>query len=87
MDILPSIGDLEGLDIVSLPLTLLAEHVNIGKKVHCDPDFSISLAGLASPSLDIETETTGLVSSRPCLRQPAEKFPDRGKDAGIGSGI
>ena len=48
---------------------------------------AVSLACLAAPALDIETEPAGLVPPRLSFRKPGEKVPDLCKNAGIGRGI
>src|SRR5262245_13918512 len=55
---------LERLAVVALALADVAGDVDIGQKVHLDLDHAVALAGFATPALDVEAETPGLVAAR-----------------------
>jgi hypothetical protein len=44
--------------------------------MHFDLDKAVSLAGLTPASLDIETETAGLIASDPGFGKACEEIPD-----------
>ena len=74
--ILPLIGDLKGLAIVSAASADLAFHVDVREKVHFDLYESIALAVLAAPSFCVEGKTARVVSAHTRRRKVAKEVPD-----------
>ena len=62
-DGLSLVSDLECLAVVSLASALLAGHLYVGQEVHLDGLVAVAAAGLASASLDVERESSGLVAT------------------------
>jgi hypothetical protein len=82
-DRLASILDLEGLAVVPQSRTFIARHEDVGKEVHLDATHSLTLARLASPSLDVEAEAPWEVSADLGLRCLREETTDVVEDAGV----
>jgi len=55
--------------------------------MHLDLDHSVALARLATPALDVEAESSGLVASRTRLRHGGEDLANRREQACIGRRI
>src|SRR5205807_1174127 len=75
-DVLALEADIERLTVVTLPVTLLARHVDVGQEVHLDLDLAVAATDLASPALDVEAEPARLVSARAGLLRAAEQVAD-----------
>jgi hypothetical protein len=57
----------------------LTFYIDIRKEIHFDTSQSIPLTGFATPSFDVETETTCPISSFFRLRERGIKISDRSK--------
>ena len=86
-DRLSFIADLQGLAVVASAFAHLARDINIGKKVHLDLLFSLSLTGFAAPSFNVETEPTCRVAAQPGVRGAGEQSSDVVEELGVGRRI
>ncbi len=59
----------QGLAVVALAAADLAEHVDVGQKIHLNPALAFALAGLTAPAGDVEGEAPHLVAALTRLRQ------------------
>ena len=87
VDVLALIFDLQGIAVVSLALTYVTSHVNVGQKVHFNASHAVTLAGFAASALDVKGK-----SARPiplCLGVLGlrEQIADIGKQPRIGRGV
>ena len=81
------IAYLQGLTVVTLAVTGLARHLDIGQEVHLDGFVAIAATGLTAASLHIEGEAAWLVASDLGFRQIDEQRTDVGEDACVGGWI
>ena len=86
-DILAAVRDLQSLAIVSRASADFALDIDVRQKMHFDFDDAVSLAILASASLQIEAESSAVIAAHARSRQLAEKFADRSKRTGISGRI
>ena len=86
-DVLPPVGDLEGLPVESAPSAEFALHEDIGEEVHLDPDHPVPLALLTAPTLHVAGETGRGISAHLGGGESAEEIADRSEDTGVGGGI
>ena len=86
-DGLALIAYLERLAIITLAMTLLAGHLNIGQEVHLDGLITIAATGFAAATLDIEREAAGLIATDLGLGQVDEERADIAEHTGIGGRI
>ena len=82
-DVASAIPHLERLAVVPAALASLAFHKDVGKEVHFDPADSLSLAGLATTALDVETESSRLVATDLRFGGHAKELADLVEDAGV----
>src|SRR5688500_17803229 len=79
--------DFERLAVIALPLAHLAGHVHVGKKMHLDLHESVALAGLATPPLHVEGESSGSVPADLGVGQLGEQLANRREEPGVGRGV
>ena len=77
----------ERLVVVAVAAADLAQHVNVGQKVHFDPPLAFSLAGFAAPARNVERKASRLVTAFARLRQHGIEIANLGEDAGVGRWI
>ena len=68
-------------------MTHFAGHVHIRQELHLDLELSLSLAGFAAATFDVEGETTFLVAANLGLGQFGKQIANIIKNAGIGGWI
>ena len=66
------------LVVVALAAADLAQHVDVGQKIHLDAALALALAGFAAPAGHVEGEASGLVAALARLRQHGVEIADRG---------
>src|SRR4051794_17002216 len=86
-DVLALEANLERLAVVALAVALLTGDVDVGQEVHLDLDLAVAAADLTAPALDVEAETSRLVTARPRLLSLGEELADVVEDTGVGSRI
>ena len=77
----------KGFSIISLPMTGVTLHIDIGQEMHLNFDYTIALTSLTSPSFNIEREASGLVAAASSLGQSGKPFANGCKGARIGGGV
>jgi len=83
-DIQPFVPHGQSLAIVPAPTAHLAGDIDIGQEVHLDLDLPIALAGLTTPTLDVEAESAGLVPTFSRFRGFRHQAAKMSEDVGIG---
>src|SRR5215210_6774406 len=63
------VANLERFPIIAPALTHFAWHVYIRQEVHLDLDETVTLAGFAPTSLDVERESPRAIATHLCLRK------------------
>ena len=82
-NVLPLVGNLEGLSVKPSPPAEFAFHEDIGEKMHLDPDHAVTLALLAAPTLYVARKSGWCITAHLRRRQSAEEIPDRPEDTGV----
>ena len=86
-DALALVFDFQGFPVVALSFADFAGHINIGEEMHLDLDDTVSAAGFAAPSFNVEAEATLFIAPQLRFRQLGEQVPDGGENAGVRSRI
>src|SRR5207248_11577564 len=81
------VSDFESFAIVTPAVASLASDINRRQKVHFDFDKTIALTFLAAATLDVKTESAGLVAANPRRGQAGEEIQDMIEHARIGRRI
>ena len=87
VDRLTFVAYLQGLAVVALALTFLANHGHIREEVHLDKFHASALTGFATTALHIERETSGFVIADLGLGQLSEELADVVKHLGVGGWV
>src|SRR5205085_3532694 len=77
------VPNLEGLSVVPGSLAHLARDVDVGEEVHLDLDLAVARAVLTASAVDVEAESTGLVSADPRLGHLREQPSDVVEHPGV----
>ena len=86
-DRLAFVEDLERFPAITVSTAIGASDPDVGEKVHFEFRRAVSLAGFAASSLDIETETAGLVTALFGFGQFGEEFANLVEDFDVGAGV
>ena len=71
----PLVQNLQGLPVKATPGADFTGDEDIGKKVHFDPDDTVSRTGLTAPTLYIEGESSRLESPYPGFGKLSKEIP------------
>src|SRR3546814_5865552 len=87
VDALALVLDLQRLAVVAATLAGIADHVDVGQKMHLDLDPAVAFAALASAALDVEAEAAGLIATLARFRHAGAQFSDRREQLPVGCGV
>ena len=79
--------NLESLSVVTSPVAHFTGNVYVGQKVHLNGDCSVPGAVFAAPTLDVETESTGLIATNFCFGSFGKEVSNLVEDSCIGCGV
>ena len=82
-NVLPFEPDLERLPVEALAIADGTDHPDVREEIHFELVGSVSVAGFASSSLDIEAEPALGVTSDSRFRQAGEEVPNRAEHADV----
>src|SRR5690606_3678006 len=77
------ISYLERFAVVALTVTFITSHVDVGQEVHLNFYDAITLTIFTPTTLNIETKTSGFVSTNICFRRTSKQFTYWRKHTGI----
>ena len=77
----------QGVGFVTLAAAFLAGYLSRRQEVHFDQLQAGALAGLATPSLNVEGKSVGLESADFCIGRGFEEAADVGHHLGVGRGV
>src|SRR5229473_5516261 len=83
MNILAAIADLQHPGLVTRSFALLADQLDVGKKLHLDRNRTVSLASLAAAAWNVEGEVPRAETAFLGLRQRSKEIADRVKGLDI----
>ncbi len=86
-DIESLIGHLQRFAVVTRAFTDIAGHVYVRQELHFNAVLSLTLAGLAAATFDIETKATWLVATNFAFRHTGKQFADGVEKVRIGCRI
>ena len=69
--------------VVAAAAADLAQHVDVGQKIHFDAALALTLARLAAPAGDVERKSSRLIAALARLRQHGVEIANRGEHAGV----
>src|ERR1051326_4335247 len=75
------------LAVVACAAADIAEHVNVGKKIHLDAFQTLAFAAFAAATFDVEREPPGFVATLARLRKHRIQLAERCEEPGVGRGI
>ena len=81
------VAHLEGFAVITFAMTILARHLDVGQEIHLDSLISITAAGFATTTLDIERESARFVTTNLSLRQVYKQLTDIGEYTCISSWV
>src|SRR5258708_4969354 len=77
VDVASLVLNLESLAVVALPMADIAGDVDVRQEMHFHLDDAVTLAGLASSTLDIEGESAGAVATLTRQRHARKQIANR----------
>ena len=86
-NVLALVANLEGFAVEAGALAQVAAHPNVGQKVHLYLFLTVPLAGLATPTFDIEAKPSRLVAACLGFWYLGKDVADVGVDADIGGWV
>src|SRR6202022_2221357 len=87
MNILAAIADLQHPGLVTRSFALLADQLDVGKKLHLDRNRTVTLASLAAAAWNVEGEVSRAESAFLGLWQRSKEIADCVKSLEIGDRI
>ena len=83
----PLEAHLERLPVVAAAVTDIAWHVNVGQELHFNAQLALSLARLATPTLDVKGESARAVAAHPGFWQLGEQAAQGAKELRVGGRV
>src|SRR5439155_9067445 len=87
VDVPSLVLDFQRFAVVTLAVTNITRHVDVGKKMHLDLDEPVALAGLAAPTFHVEGKTTRSITSFARVLGLRKNLTNRREESRVGRGI